>query len=71
MLMSIARAAAEVQGLTAGTDEYKQAVIDALSGNDATDGITGSYSFDRYNNPIKSAAIMILESGNEIFTELY
>lgn len=71
MLMCNAIQAAEEAGLTAGTDEYKQAVIDALAANDGTEGITGSYTFDEFNNPIKSAAIIKLQAGEEIFTEMY
>ena len=47
-----------MQVLTAGTDEYKQAVIDAIKTMDGVKGITGSYSFDSDNNPIKSVAII-------------
>ena len=54
--------------LTAGTDEDKQAVIDALAANDGTEGITGSYTFDPYNHPIKSAAMIQLQGGEEKFT---
>ena len=71
MLMCNALKSAEDAGLTAGTDEYKQAVIDALAANDGTEGITGSYTFDQYNNPIKSAAMIQLQGGEEKFTELY
>ena len=71
MLMCNALKSAEDAGLTAGTDEYKQAVIDALAANDGTEGITGSYTFDPYNNPIKSAAMIQLQGGEEKFTELY
>lgn len=71
MLMCNALKSAEDAGLTAGTDEYKQAVIDALAANDGTEGITGSYTFDEYNNPIKSAAMIQLQGGEEKFTELY
>ena len=35
------------------------------------EGITGSYAFDEYNNPIKSAAMIRLENGEEVFTELF
>ncbi len=35
------------------------------------EGITGSYEFDEYNNPIKSAAIIKLDGGEEVFTELF
>lgn len=71
MLMCNAIASAEEQGLEAGSDEYKQAIIDAMAANDGTEGITGSYTFDEYNNPIKSAAIIGLKDGEEVFTEMY
>jgi len=71
MLMANALKAAEEKGQTAGTDAYKQAVIDALKANSGTAGITGSYTFDEYNNPIKSAAMIQLKGGDEVFTELY
>lgn len=63
--------AAEGAGLEAGSDEYKQAVIDAMKSTKDLEGITGSYEFDEYNNPIKSAAMMKLEGGAEVFTELF
>ncbi len=71
MLMCKALEAAEDAGLTAGTDEYKQAVIDALAAMDGVEGITGTYTFDEYNNPIKSAAIIELTGGEEKFKEMY
>ena len=71
MLMCRALEAAESAGLEAGTDEYKQAVIDALDATDGVEGITGTYSFDEYNNPIKSAAIIELTGGEEVFKEMY
>ncbi|MGN1004700.1 MAG: ABC transporter substrate-binding protein [Oscillospiraceae bacterium] len=71
MLMCEALKAAEDAGLEAGTDEYKQAVIDALAATDGVEGITGSYTFDESNNPIKSAAMIELQGGEEKFTELY
>ena len=71
MLLCNALASAEETGAEAGSDEYKQAVIDALAANDGTEGITGSYTFDEYNNPIKSAAMIQLQGGEEKFTELY
>ena len=71
MLMCRALEAAESAGLEAGTDEYKQAVIDALDSTDGVEGITGTYSFDEYNNPIKSAAIIELTGGEEVFKEMY
>ncbi len=71
MLMCNAIASAEDAGLTAGSDDYMQAIIDDLAANSGTVGTTGSYTFDEYNNPIKSAAIMELQSGAEVFTQLY
>ena len=64
MIMAYGLKAAEDAGLTAGTDEYKQAVIDAIKTMDGVKGITGSYSFDSDNNPIKSVAIIELTGKN-------
>ncbi len=36
-----------------------------------TEGITGSYSFDEYNNPIKPVAIIELTGGDEVYQEMY
>lgn len=63
--------AAEAAGLEAGSDDYKQAVIDGIKGINGVEGITGSYAFDEYNNPIKSAAMIKLTGGEEVFTELF
>jgi len=71
MLMCKALEAAEGKDLEAGSDEYKQAVIDALAATDGVEGITGSYTFNETNDPIKSAAMIELQSGAETFTELY
>ena len=71
MLMAYGLQAAEDAGLEAGTEEYKQAVIDAIKNIDGLKGITGTYKFDEYNNPIKSAAIIELTGGEEVFKEMY
>ena len=71
MIMAYGLQAAEEQGLTAGTDEYKQAVIDAIKTMDGVAGITGSYSFDENNNPIKSVAIIELTGGEEVYKEMF
>ena len=71
MLMCNALAAAEEKGLEAGSDEYKQAVIDALAATSGVEGITGSYTFNETNDPVKSAAMIQLQAGEEKFTELY
>lgn len=71
MLMAYGLKAAEDAGLTAGTEEYKQAVIDAIKTMSGVEGITGTYSFDDNNNPIKSVAIIELTGGEEVFKEMY
>ena len=71
MLLCEGLKAAEEAGLEAGSEEYKQAVIDAIAAMDGVEGITGSYSFDEYNNPIKSAAIIEIKDGAEVFKEMY
>lgn len=71
MLMCNALAEAEKSGEQAGSDAYKQAVIAALSANAGTEGITGTYTFDEQNNPIKSAAMIQVQEGAELFTEMY
>lgn len=63
--------AAEAQGLVAGTPEYKQAVIDAIKGLNALEGITGSYTFNETNDPIKSVAIIKITDGAESFDEFF
>ena len=71
MIMAYGLQAAEDAGLEAGSEEYKQAVIDAIKNMSGVKGVTGSYSFDEYNNPIKSAAIIELTNGDEVFKEMY
>lgn len=71
MIMAYGLKAAEDKGLTAGTDEYKQAVIDAIKTMNGVEGITGTYSFDENNNPIKSVAIIELTGGEEVYKEMY
>ena len=71
MIMAYGLKAAEDAGLEAGTDEYKQAVIDAIKTMDGVKGITGTYSFDSDNNPIKSVAIIELTGGEEAFKEMF
>ena len=71
MLLCEGLKAAEEAGLEHGSEEYKQAVIDAIAAMDGVEGITGTYSFDEFNNPIKSAAIIELQGGEELFKEMY
>ncbi len=65
---------AEASGAATGSDEYKQAVIDAIkTEGPSVVGITSEtgYTFDDHNNPIKSAVIMTLTGGVETFKEMY
>ena len=71
MIMAYGLKAAEDAGLEAGTDEYKQAVIDAIKTMDGVKGITGTYSFASDNTPIKSVAIIELTGGEEVFKEMF
>ena len=71
MLLCAAIAEAEKQGLEAGSDAYKQAIIDAMKATNGLEGLTGTFAFDQYNDPIKSASMMKLEGGAEVFTELF
>lgn len=69
LLMCDAIKGAEEQGLEAGTDEYKQAIIDTMKATDGLQGVTGSFTFDDQNNPIKTASILQLQGGQEVFVE--
>lgn len=71
MLMCTAIKAAEDKGLTAGTDEYKQAVIDAMAASSGVQGVTGAYTFDSNNNPVKDVAIITVTGGEEVFSEMF
>ena len=71
LIMAEGLKAAESKGLKAGTAEYKQAVIDAIKGMNAFEGITGSYTFNETNDPIKSVAIIKISGGAELFDEFF
>lgn len=57
---------AEEAGLEAGSEEYKQAVIDAMKATNA-EGITGSIKYDDKNNPEKTAVIINVKDGKASF----
>ena len=74
MVLVAALTKAEASGTAAGSDEYKQAVIDAIkTEGPSVVGITSEtgYTFDDHNNPIKSAVIMTVTGGVETFKEMY
>lgn len=74
MVLVAALTKAEASGAAAGSEEYKQAVIDAIkTEGPGVVGITSEtgYTFDDFNNPIKSAVIMTLTGGVETYKEMY
>lgn len=57
---------AEDAGLTAGSDDYKAAVISAVSKTDK-DYVTGHFTFDANNDPVKDAVIIKITDGKYTF----
>ena len=66
MILSEALKAAEDEGLEAGSEDYKQAVIDAMKATDMQ-CVTGNITYDEYNNPEKEAAIINIKDGEPKF----
>jgi branched-chain amino acid transport system substrate-binding protein len=62
--------AADGKGLAAGSEEFKLAVIDGMK-NTSSVGITSEYAYDEFNNPIKSAVIIKVEGGKEVFSQMF
>ena len=62
--------AAEEAGLEAGSDDYKQAVIDAIAGG-TIDGITGTFTFDEHHNPVKQTAILCFDGATPVLKEMF
>ncbi len=74
MVLCAALAKAEESGATPASDEYKQAILDGIvSEGPSVVGVTSEsgYTFDEYNNPIKSAVIMTVTDGVETYKETY
>lgn len=65
-ILSDALKTAEDAGLTTGSDEYKAAVIKAISETDS-DYVTGHFTYDESNNPIKDAIIIKIVDGAYAF----
>lgn len=70
MILLAAVEQAEAQGLEAGSDEYKQAIIDTMDATDM-DCITGHVTYDEFNNPEKTAVIIKVEAGEATFWGKY
>lgn len=56
----------EAPELEVGSDDYRQAVVDAMKATDA-DFVTGHVTYDEYNNPQKTAAIIGFADGASSF----
>ncbi len=63
-------AAAEAGSTEYGSDEYGQAIIDAMAATDS-DYVTGHVTYDDHNDPQKTAAILNIVAGAEEFWGSY
>ncbi len=61
----------EAEAVEYGTDEYKAAIIDAMKATKGLEGLTGSFEFDENNDPVKTASMMVLTAGEEVFSEQF
>ena len=71
LLMAHGIEEAEKKGLKAGTAEYKQAIIDGIKSVKGYEGITGSYTFNATNDPVKSVSVIKVTNGSEVFDKLF
>ena len=62
MIICAAIEKAEASGAKAGSDDYREAIIAAMKATDM-DCVTGHVTYDQYNNPEKSAAIITITAG--------
>ncbi len=66
MVLAAGLTAAEEAGLEAGSEDYKQAVIDGIFAC-TVDGVTGSISYEDNGDPVKSSLIITFaEDGSEV-----
>lgn len=61
MVLANGITSAEEAGLEAGSEDYKQAVIDGIAGG-TVEGITGSISYDDTGDPVKSSLILTFDA---------
>ena len=66
MIMCAAIEKAEASGAKAGSDDYREAIIAAMKATDM-DCVTGHVTYDQYNDPEKSAAIITIADGKAKF----
>ena len=66
MVLAAGLTAAEEAGLEAGSEDYKQAVIDGIFAS-TVDGVTGSISYEDNGDPVKSSLVITFaEDGSEV-----
>ncbi|MEA4971349.1 MAG: ABC transporter substrate-binding protein [Candidatus Pelethousia sp.] len=70
MIMYDALTKADAKGAKVGSDEYKAAIIEALNATDM-DCVTGHVTYDEFNNPEKTAAIINIKGGEAAFWGKY
>ncbi len=70
MILLTAVEKAEAAGEAHGSDAYKQAIIDAMNATDM-DCVTGHVTYDEYNDPEKTAAIINISGGEAKFWGKY
>jgi branched-chain amino acid transport system substrate-binding protein len=63
-------AAAEKSGKEYGSADYLQAIIDAMKATDK-EYVTGHVTYDDHNDPQKTAAIINIKDGKEVFWGKY
>ena len=64
MILCAGITAAEKASLKAGSDDYKQAVIDAIASG-TVEGVTGTISYEGTGDPVKSTLVITFKSGEE------
>ena len=57
-------------GAMIGKGKRSQAVIDAIKGG-TINGITGTFTFDEHNNPVKQTAILTYVDGKPVLKEMF
>lgn len=70
MILLAAIEKAEAAGLAAGSDEYRQAVIDAMKATDM-ECVTGHVTYNQFNDPEKTAVIINITGGEAKFWGKY
>jgi len=70
MILIAAIEVADRAGHEHGSDEYRTAIIEAMRATNL-EGVTGHITYDRYNNPVKSAVMIEVRNGEARFWGKY